>query len=188
MTENIKYSADDIFYKWDNWATDTYGHRKYVFAISVQLTNKLSEMFKGGGVEFAEAKMFIQKVVNSLTTEQGRKNRGKYAGWVDCIKKNYLGALSNVYIQDTSLVDSATENKIKDPETEKNLKDTNIYFDEDVLITNWCKNKFGNNWNYNLNKIAHTVGSYLNMQFLKDVFEDDFTKGKTEVPDWAKEI
>lgn len=169
------YTADQIFDAWFFYIRENHDVR-YIHKERPELVSDLAYKFKKHGIKYEEAIMFAKKVILKLTTEEGRKGRGKYNGWKEAVEDDFKAALASEYVE--------TEAR---PESDKQsiglTNAQNNTIPEDHWINAWLKNKFGNKYPKEIKDLAHTIGSSLNNQFLVDVFESDWAK-EENIPEW----
>jgi len=154
----MSFSAREVFDKWLGTVQEDASLR-YLGVNRKPVLDELAQMLFVANVDYSEAKMLSREVVNKLTTEEGRKGKGKYKGWAQTVEEDFRIALASYFVE----VDIKTSR----PETTDSLPN-------DELITAWGLNKFGELWDDRLSNMAHQVGSPLNLEFMSEVFSKEF--------------
>jgi hypothetical protein len=150
----MSYSFQDIFNKWAKpIASDP--DIRYKHTPREEILDDLVVALKAHEIDYDEAKSRKDTVIKFLTTEEGRKGKGKHKGWVNTIEEQYLGALAFYYIEDKEI-----------PKAEP-VEEIEIY----PIITNWSKGFFGEYWTEEINIECHRKGSHFNMLFQKEMFD-----------------
>lgn len=168
------FNADMIFKSWFANVKNNYDIR-YIRKERPELIEELVTTFYNIKIPYDEAIFFKKRVVNALTTKEGRKGNGKHKGWKENVEEDFELILAKVYVN--------IEKSDKDNVTDVNAKINKVLIPEDEWIKAWLKDNFGENYPKGLDKLAHTVGSSLNIDFMKDVFSQEQIKtGK--LPKW----
>ncbi|HLD91726.1 MAG TPA: hypothetical protein VI911_12065 [Patescibacteria group bacterium] len=166
-----KYTSDQLFDLWLNYVREN-DNIRYIHKERLEIVGELASSFKSGDISYEEALSYLKKVVLALTTEEGRKGKGKHAGWKECVEDDYRGALASEYVE------------LDSPKKEEQVQESNILLIEDPWIDNWLKAKFGKVPS-EITKLAHTPGSYLNVQFLIETFSSKWIFEAKE-PNWRR--
>lgn len=172
------YTADQIFDAWFFYIRENHDIR-YIHRERPELVADLAYKFKKHNIDYDEAIMFTKKVVNKLTTEEGRKGNGKYKGWKECVEEDFKSALASEYVETEAKPEKESKTVYK-PKNQKNI------IKDDDLINAWLQHKFGDKYPNEIKELAHTVGSALNVEFLKYVFESDGIKKGNKTPEWLE--
>lgn len=144
-----KPTAEDIFNKWLGYLAKE-NNVRYLYKNRKEHIEILADFLLKSGIDFDDAKSLKYDVLNSLTTEEGRKGKGHYKGWKENVLSDFDAILADFYIDIPEQVNS-----------EFCLKD-------DKEIEEWAVGKFGNNsWAV---CEAQTIGTALNWQFIKENF------------------
>lgn len=156
-----KYSSDDIFNKWQGELVRENPTEKYKYSERKDYIQDLADLFKAGGVEFDEAKMYRTQVLNALTTREGRKGVGRYKGWKENVLSDFDQIMADTYVE----IDLE-----KNVDSDGNLKVSAVTIEIDELISEWVMKKYGGN-KYIMQK-AHDPSSLVFIEFIKDTFGD----------------
>jgi hypothetical protein len=181
-----KQSSNDIFnllmmdIKTDNLSRYAHSNRD-------ETLENLMNMFYDAKVDIEDARSYRRKVVEIMTTEEGRKGKGKYKGWTQAVEESFDCMLAKTYVKITPRAKgNPSEAKNNGPTLMPGQMPVVIIKNgNDRYITAWAKNRFGDTWTEEINILAHTVGHSLNLKFMKDMFEDsEILKGN--YPTWLK--
>jgi len=166
-----KYSIDDLFNKWKGYLRTEANDIKFLHKERPEILEYLVGLFFTNKIPFEDAKYYEKDVVIALTTAEGRKNVGRYKGWKDCVKEDYLAVLSNYYVENTEVAEEE-DNRLKPKERESvKAEDEHARYHLDSLaIKKWCQDKFGQSWTPKLNKEAHLVFGSMNLMFQKETY------------------
>ena len=181
-----KQNSNDIY---NIWMTDikTDASMRFSHSNRNETVLNLMESFHDAGVDIEDARSFRRKVIEIMTTEEGRKGKGKYKGWVNAVEESFDCMLAKTYVKITPRVkETKSESKSNGPSLIMGQLPVVIIKDgKDRYITAWAKYKFGDNWTEEVNIMAHTVGHSFNLKFMKEMFEDAETI-KGNYPTWLK--
>lgn len=185
MKKEKCYSIDDLFNRWLGFLRTEANDIRYLHQHRPEILEGLIGMFVKYNVSYEDAKLYKRKVVLALTTDEGRKGTGKYRGWKECVEEDFLGVLANFYIENVQ-DDEIPDNKMRlsSKETVETRIEPNRYHPDNTVITEWAKDKFGQDWTPEINKEAHLVGGIINIQFQEEVFESDWILNPNEYPQW----
>jgi len=158
-------NADDIFNKWMHYLKTEAIDIRYLHRDRPEIISSLAYEFKSLKVDYDTAKSYKKRVMEALTTEEGRKGSGKYKGWKETATADFLSVLASYYVE------------IEPEDKEESLYEKKVEAKEDLfryhinnnLITNWCKNRYGQDWTVDINKEAHLIGGVLNLEFQIDI-------------------
>ncbi len=158
MPDKNKYSSEDIFNKWAKYMSsedivDRYAHNRREAYLE-----DLCAMLKEHDIEFEDAKDLKNRVMIILTTEDGRKGKGKHRGWKESVFEQFDHVLADYYVQnaDKGVVDTQTFTQVSQ------------YIEDDDIVE-WVNNKYGSG-NKEIMSKAHTIGHQLNILFLEEYF------------------
>jgi len=169
-----KYSAEQIFESWFFCLRDN-PETRYANKHRLEWVTELAQAFKINEISYDEALGYLSQVVIKLTTEEGRKGKGKHKGWKECVAEDFKAALAHEYV----------ETKISTPQKTEVLP-----FDgqipEDKWIMAWLDYKFDGRYCNEIKVLAHVPGNSLHIQFLVEVFESDWIKTSQNIPLWFK--
>ena len=170
MTKKI-FGADELFNKWLGSLVDSPDMR-YLGAERQGFVEHLILTFHASGIDQDEASTYKRRVVDALTTPEGRKGKGRHKGWKETVEESFVATLANIYIADLTdkQIKDAKGNMIvnkrsgKDPVSVENTSAFTI--SEDNRIVEWVRNKYGGN--LDITNEAHRIGSLMNIEFLQD--------------------
>lgn len=160
------------------WKTDIkelYENR-WQYKVREGILNLLFKMLVDHGVSLEDAKITKTIVVKFLVTEEGIKGKGKHKDWANNVKQEFDHLLLEYY-------EEHAKNGIIVKDYGKG-----DFLAKDSVITAWAKDKFGIAWNENFNLMTHQVGNRFNLEFQKDVFESDWVKSGTCIPEWFQKL
>ena len=175
----MKFSADDLFNKWLDEIKDD-NELRYLHSNREEVLDILVNLFHHHEVPFDEAKTFVNKVTTVLTTQEGRKGKGKYKGWVESVQEMFHMLLSRYYIEEI-------------PNKTDVIKNIPLKLSEGVAIpfdnflNGYLLEKFKEHYSPKFCELGHIPGNSLNIKFLEDVFESEWAKTGKKAPLWAKE-
>jgi hypothetical protein len=171
-------TSEDLYLKWADEIRDD-RELRYLHANREEVIDSLVCLFFNHKVSFEEAKTFENKVVRFLTTEEGRKGKGKYKGWSESVKEMFCMILSRYYV----------EKKASDPINKKPLSKLTegVVIPFDLFLKGYILEKFKEHYSDEFCELAHIPGNALNIKFLEDVFESEWAKTGKKAPSWAKE-
>ena len=174
-----KKNATDVFNFWMSEVKDdalirfSHSHRD-------EATELLMGLMFDAGIDIEEARSYRRKVIEFMTTDEGRKGKGKYKGWVKAVEESFDCSLAKIYVKITPRVKEVAVVS-QAPKFGTNL----IKNGNDKYIKAWCKHHFGATYTDELCFMAHTIGSGLNIKFMQAMFEDkEILKGN--YPDWLR--
>lgn len=159
--------SEILFNEWKMKALETGGNR-FSFSTSSELIEGLIESFKSNSIDLDDAKRYKKKVIEVLTTEEGRKGKGKYKNWVESIETRYLGTLAEFYANKTQSGQLSTGNC--------------------KLIEAWVNEKYKSLNNSSLLKEASIPTSIIHRDFLREVFDSTWFKEQKEYPIWVQKL
>jgi len=130
-----QYTADQVFKSWKGELITMGRTDRYLKDERPRLLEDLAEVFFKWGISLDEALSFKREAMLALTTEEGRKGKGKHKGWKelalsdfeDIINKAYISKSTNstaslkYVIPHDSLIEEWVVNKYKQPK--EDLKD-----------------------------------------------------------------
>lgn len=164
-------TADDILQSWLNGLTkdDTRYERKY----RRENLEKLMRQFNNYGIPFEEAKSYKRKIMLAITTEEGRKNKGKYKGWKDDVLSDFDMAVCGEYVELSKDEATPTHSKSLGVKYGAPVAAVGYFLDRDQAIVDWLIDKYqSDSLPKELVDEAHRVMSPLNLQFLEETFVD----------------
>lgn len=179
MSDQKEYAIDDIFNKWVGLLRTDLADIRYLHRERPEILEELFSMFKSSNISFEDAKYYRNKAVIALTTEEGRKGTGKYRGWKQTAEVDYDTILASFYVD----IEILEETNIMSKKSERSVISKDYYPDSEI-ITEWAKDKWGQNWTPSLNKECHLMGGSINISFQEEVFESDLLSDTNDLPEW----
>ncbi len=180
MDKKVTTDPFEIFDIWISFLQSNQEDR-YKHSERQGFLNELMSCFVAAKVPYEEAKSFGRKVMEALTTREGRKGNGQYAGWKETVQEQFSATIADYYLT----VDKEGMTEANDNRTSSSLGEYKVStvdkLPDDKLITTWAKDKFGQSWNNKINNKAHIIGSTLYMMFLEDIMTV-----KDDEPEWFK--
>ena len=161
MSENKKtYTADDVYNKWkcllDNpkeySLVDKYDKHRRLEHIEV-LVQWLIEY----DIEFEQAKGLKNRVMLFLTTEEGRKGKGKHKNWKENTLTDFDKIVASMYMEDPK------------PTKKKEIAVDPLRIPADNRIVEWANKKYPGNTL--MITEAHRIGSIFYFEYLEDTFD-----------------
>lgn len=168
------FTQEDIFNKWLCTLRENQSVR-YLHSERMGFLEDFVLMLKEHEVDYEDAKAFKKEVVLALTTEEGRKGKGKYKGWVKTVEQDFLSALANAYIEDP-----------EKPVDKSEAVQSGNYMPKNRFITAWGLHKYGEIWSEFMDREAHKINSRLNIRFQEEVIFADFADDFEKFPNWLK--
>jgi len=152
-------SSRDIFNFWKNKVNED-GPTKYLKANRHFYIQMLVDYFKKSNIELSEVKSYKTDVVRFLTTQEGRKGKGKYLNWPESIRNDFDQEIA------AFCVNIEKQKPIKSDNFEQ--KESKYIIPNSKLIEQWAKEKYySNQWVVNQ---AHNITSSFHDEFVQDVF------------------
>lgn len=172
----MNYDINDVFLKWSyNEKKD--GTQRFMSSNRTEALLELVQLCLDFNIEYSDAKSLTPRVVKLLTTYEGRKNKGKHVGWCQKVESDFLGMLANSYLA-TSANEFTSKQAVKNPK-ESLMK-------QDLLIEEWCINKFQDLCSDGLIQLAHIPLNALNIQMLEDIYESNWNHDEKLFPLYVK--
>jgi len=163
------YGAEELFNKWVGSLIDN-PEMRYLGVERQGFVQRLITMFYANNIEQEDAAMYKRKVVDALTTPEGRKGKGRYKGWKETVEESFTANLANVYVAD--LTEQQLQNaqgnmvKIRDGKQAVSATITPVFtIPVDNRIVEWVRKSYGDN--ANIMSETHRVGSLMNIEFLQ---------------------
>ena len=160
-----EFTPQDLFDKWLAYLRDQ-GSDKYVNSERMNNRDVLVEMLFNMKFDHDIARSFKNKVLMALTHEEGRKGKGKYSGWKECVESDFDACVANWYVKVSE--STGEDNRISKKEQAIDLDDL---MTDDPDIRKWLIEKYGDKCTEALIKEAHTIGNILNIRYLTDTFD-----------------
>jgi len=155
--------SQQIFDKWRYNVSKEGQESRYSHNNRSDFLEELVGDFKNYGIPYEKASEYLNQVVLTLTTREGRKGKGRYKGWKEMVENDFKGVIANFYLENIP----KPTNLEKIPSNKTHDKNT---IPRDRWVENWCFSKFGESVSQKMINEAHRIGSSLNLQFLKDTF------------------
>lgn len=175
-----KLSAEDCFIAWKVKIKQELEKARYLKSERIEILDELAQGLYENGVDYDEAKWLTKKVQDHLVTKEGKKDSGKYKGWMNNVKEEYTKALVDYYEKDLKIRHS---DKTESSEADK-YYGTSEYLPRLPLIVAWTKFKYPK-WSESLCLEAHRIGGPVNKMFQTEIFEAKWAKSG-ERPNWCK--
>lgn len=187
MEKEKTSSSEDIFNKWLGYLRTDGQDIRYLHRDRPDILSDLISQFVAGGISHDDAKDYKSQIVIALTTEEGRKGKGKYKGWKNHVEQDYITILATFYVETVELSEEDDlRGRDLNTSTIGSKPDLTRYHPDNAVITEWAKDKYGQDWTPELNKEAHLIGGIYNLQFQREVFESDWILNPDTYPTWYK--
>lgn len=132
---------------------------------------ELAQDFLDNNIDLSEARLMSTYVLEFLITHKGKNN----SIWKKCVREDFENALYSTY---------DSKNDLKPTLVEKPFQ----ILPQNKIITEWSKFRFGLAWSEEYCQLCHMVGHRYNLEFIKDVMDQDWVKTGQNVPEWFKNL
>jgi hypothetical protein len=177
-----QFTAQDVFLAWKTHVQKEVGKAIYLHKQRLEHLEYLCELYRKYKIDYEDAILMKKDFLEFVVTPEGMKGNGKHKTWKKNANDNYIGALNNFYSDNFESQEVGS-----DMFKNRNTYGEGEYMPKMNIISDWTKQKFGNNWSESICLEAHKVGSIINNMFQKEVLESEWVKTRKNIPEWAQQ-
>lgn len=155
---NEKLDVLDVFNLWAGTLNDPKQYSvedKYDKSKRIEHIEFLAAWLQDYNIDYEDAKGLRNKVMVFLTTEEGRKGKGKYKNWKENALQDFDQTLARMYMD---IPKSPSSSTVADP----------FRIKQDDAIVNWAEAKYGEDTLVIAE--AHRIASPFYFEYLEDTF------------------
>ena len=161
MPNANNFTSEQAFSKWKGYLLTVQDERYVRRERRVHLA-MLAETMQLCGISYEDAVAFRYRAMMEITTDEGRKGKGKHKGWKENCLEDFDALMANQYVNLETLIGNGGDMTRISP------------FTPDSDIKAWVDKKF--NGNSEILKQAHVIGNMYNLMFL-DYLNEEVSNG-----------
>jgi hypothetical protein len=141
---------DIILLNWINEIKES-GVERFLSKGRVEKLTDLAQTLFEAKVSYDDCQIIKKKIVKTLVTKEGAKNSGKYKGWMRNVEQEFETCLFKIY-GDTLL----------------EIVGGSGLLAKSSVITNWCKEHYGEFFTEAVEIQARTYGTTIHLNMIRD--------------------
>lgn len=150
-------TLQDVISIWKIGMRD-HGTQKYIKSSRPELLEQLIDLLLEHGIDFDTAKTAKKQVIDILTTEEGKKAKGKHKDWIINISDEFIAQLDQAYPKSPVGISGKTLNP--------------------QLVIDWISLKLE----------QPEMGVFLKKELQKDILESSWINTGKDAPAWAEKF